>query len=170
MSLCQNVYQPKTVVKAREQLRAANVLSLPRPFLYASVSFRFSCSCSSCIFLFLPSFSSHLPPSSSPPVPHPLRLSVKFLTFVTETRDLEWSAGCVHAIGRPVPETCGVFEPAGPPISPTSRPVAALKWGPSAECLCVCLPNPHKDLSLCHKFTESVNQMEHILRSTDGLS
>lgn len=41
LSLCQNAYQPKTVVKAREQLRAANFLSLPRPFLYASVSFFF---------------------------------------------------------------------------------------------------------------------------------
>lgn len=35
---------------------------------------------------------------------------------------------------------------------PNSHPVAALKWGPSAECLCVSLPNPHKDPSLCHKF------------------
>ncbi|KAI9543369.1 hypothetical protein NQZ68_012018 [Dissostichus eleginoides] len=28
----------------------------------------------------------------------------------------------------------------------------ALKWGPSAECPCVCLPNPQEDLTLCHKF------------------
>lgn len=111
--------------------------------LHASISFP-SC-------LFFPPFSSHLPPSSSPPVPHPLRSSVKFLTFVTKTRDCE-CAWVGYVRWRPMPYTCGVLNPAGPPISPTSHPVAALKWGPSAECPCFCLPNPHKDLSLCHKF------------------
>lgn len=45
----------------------------------------FNCSLASFFLL----FSSHLPPSSSPPVLHPLRSSVKFLTFVTKTRDCE---------------------------------------------------------------------------------
>ncbi len=56
------------------------------------------CSCSGSSCLFLPPFSSHLPPSSSPPVLHPLRSSVKFLTFVTKTRDCERVLGGVRAM------------------------------------------------------------------------
>lgn len=125
----------RTVTYGQLYITAKTVLCASRSFISAAPAPLAS---------FLPPFSSHLPPSSSPPGLHPLRSSVKFLTFVTTTRDCERA--------RPTAETCGVFEPAGPPISPTSHPVAALKWGPSAECLCVCLPNPHKDLSLCHKF------------------
>lgn len=85
---------------------------------------------------------------------------MKFLTFVTKTRGIA-SESAIAA-----PETCGVSRACWTSyfFPPTSHPVAALKWGPSAECLRVCLPNPHEDLSLCHKFTESTNQMEHILR------
>ena len=67
LSLCQNAYQPKTVVKAREQLRAANFLSLPRPFLYASVSFFFFSASAALaplasFFFFLPSLLTSLHP------------------------------------------------------------------------------------------------------------
>lgn len=138
------------VVRAWEQLRTADFISLPRRFcMQASPSLELPL-----LLLPLPSFLLSLlpsPPSSSPPALHPLRSSVRFLAFVSKERDCD----CVRVVYvrlRPMPETCGVFKPAGPPISPTSHPVAALKWGPSAECLCVCLSNPHKDPSLFHKF------------------
>lgn len=90
--------------------------------------------CSSC--LFLPLFSSHFPPSSTPPVLHSLRLSAKFLTFVTKTRDCE-CARMVYVWWRPWPQTCGVFEPAGPPLSPTSHPL--VRWS-GVHLLSVCTP------------------------------
>lgn len=90
--------------------------------------------CSSC--LFLPLFSSHFPPSSTPPVLHSLRLSAKFLTFVTKTRDCE-CARMVYVWWRPWPQTCGVFEPAGPPLSPTSHPL--VHWS-GVHLLSVCTP------------------------------
>lgn len=65
----------------------------------------------------------------------------------------------LYVRSQPKPETCGVFKPAGLPTSPTSRPVSALKWGPSAECLCAGLSNPHEDPSRLHKFIETTNQV-----------
>lgn len=121
-----------------------------KTLLHARNLLHFSCSCSSCLFFFLLSLLTSLHP------PHHLSCirwdRVWSFSLLSLRQGIVSVRGLVHVRWRPMPETCGVFKPAGPPISPTSNPVAALKWGPSAECPCVCLPNPHKDLSLCHKF------------------
>lgn len=70
----------QTAIRPGERSRSANFLTPPRRFVCTQESPSLQ------LLLFL---LSHLPPSSSPPVLHPLRSSVKFLTFATKTRDWE---------------------------------------------------------------------------------
>lgn len=86
----------------------------------------FRCSFPSC--LFSPLFSSHFPPSSSPPVLRPMRLSVKLLTFVSKTRIASVYRLCT-CDGSQCQRLVGSSGLLDLLFSPASRSVAALKWG-----------------------------------------
>lgn len=129
-------------------IRTQNISALPTLNHYQH-TFRMQASSSlRCLILY--PFSSPFPPSSTPPVPHSLRSSGKFLTFVTKNKELKI---CIHCqIAGHARETCGVFRPAGPPRSLHQLPHCYAEVQPSVEYLCACLPNSHEDLSLWHKF------------------
>ena len=86
----------------------------------------FRCSFPPC--LFLPLFFSHFPPSSSPPVLHPLRSSVKLLTC-PQDKELQVCIDCVRAMAAYARDSWGLRACWTSYFPPTSHPVAALKWG-----------------------------------------
>lgn len=129
-------------------VRTQNSSALPT-LNHCQHTFRMQAS-SSLRCLILSPFSSHFPPSSTPPVPHSPRSSGKFLTFVTKNKGLKKRIDCRSA-GH-AREACGVFGPAGPPRSLHQSPHCCAEVQPSVECLCACLPKSHEDLSLWHKF------------------
>ena len=113
---------------------------------------------------FLPSFLFSPPSILLTTCPASAEIECEVSHFCHQDKGLWVCVGRVHARWRPTPETCGVFKPAGPPISPPPVTLSLRSSGVHLlSVLASAFPNPHKDLSLCHKFIESTNQTEHIL-------
>lgn len=130
-----NMSISQTVVRAREQLHAANFTRLPRHF-------SFLLSLLLLLSAFLQSFFYPLLLTFLHPPHHLSRIrwdslwSFSLLSQERETRD------CVRVtVYRSTAEVLW-----GP------GPVIGLKCCPSAECLCVCLSNPRKDPLRSRKF------------------
>lgn len=133
LSLDQNSYALPTLYSCQDDLYARISFTSPAPAPFPS------------FFLFSP------PSILLTTCPASAEIECELSHFCHQDKGLWLCASCVSR-WRPLPVSCGVFKLARPPISSNSHSAAALKWGPSAKCLCVSLPNPHKDPSLCHKF------------------